>query len=131
MLSPADLENLIGKDPSDAKVQKILGKVPGRVKREKLEGDVYYTYRDFGLILCETNRRFVTIFLKPKTPKNAEYGGELPEKLSFKMTSKEVIATLGEPDKNKGFQLLYDRGLYKLLVEFRDESMTKIVYSTL
>jgi hypothetical protein len=136
MLTVKDLEKLVGKKLNDPTAQKVFAKIPGRSKRVK-DGDQYdHTYRDYGLGLVEQlDSRVSTVFLYAKDRSIAEYQGEMPEGLTMKMTYDEVLAKLtpklGEPDKEWEFMLQWDRGLYRLSVNFERKKISTISLSAM
>lgn len=126
-----DLTSIIGQEMKDASIQKVLAKVPGPSKREKSDDTVYYTYKDFGLEVVEDadTGRIASLFLRPKGRSNQEYGGELPEKLSFGMSQPQIRATLGDPDKENGpAEDQWDRGAYRLGVKFDKKGRVEFIY---
>src|SRR5262245_38671314 len=104
MLKAKDLESLIGQKVTDAKAQAIIAKIPVAGKKKKEDGRYYHTYEGYGLLFIqdEDSGRVTTIFLHPKAKKFAQYGGELPNKLSWTMTQDELRKVLGEPDQENG-----------------------------
>jgi len=129
-LKVKELETLLKKPHSSPEAQAIVAKIAGRSKRYKDGTAVHYTYRDAGLELIVKLDRVTTAFLQTKSKDNEEYGGELPEGIAFSMKPKDLSDALGEPDKGDETSYLYERGLYRLHVEFDDEVMTMVTLST-
>lgn len=130
-LKVKELELLLKKPFSSAEVQTIVAKIAGRSKRVKDGADTCYTYRDAGIELIVNKDRTTTVFLHAESKDTEEYAGELPEDINFKMTPKEVTAALGDADdEDNDVLFVYDRGLYRLYVEFEDAAMTLVTLTT-
>jgi hypothetical protein len=134
MLTAKDLETLIGKKLTDTKAQQVLAKIPGPAKKKKNDETYYHTYGAYGLELVEdaSSGRVSGIFLNRARKPFKQYAGELPFKLDWTMSQRDVREILGDPDQeNDDDEDQWHRGRYRFGVKFEKGKVDFFYYSAM
>lgn len=114
------LLSMIGKDIRGAEIQEWLSEVEDSPEISRFDDVFFYSYKRYGISLrFDVEEKLSGIFLYSEGADDyRQYQGELPFKLSFTLTRKEIEDILGKPNKSGG------RGNIKYWVIYPSKGIT-------
>ena len=100
----ATLSSMLGKNIRGDEIQKWLSEIGDSPEIDKYDDCFYYSFKQKGVSLrFDTTEALTTVFLYSEGADGfRQYQGELPFKLSFVLSRKEIESFLGKPDKSGG-----------------------------